>query len=85
MNHRLVNRLFFSLVVLKIMSVEEWDQWWIGGREGLGLASVNESKDVDQIQAIAFLDASLSLLDSSFGSERSFTEPSGPLLNVSAY
>jgi hypothetical protein len=55
----------------------EWDQWWIGGREGLGLASVNESKDVDQIQAIAFLDASVSLLDSQFGSERSITEPSG--------
>jgi hypothetical protein len=36
------------------------------------------SKDADQIQAIAFLDVTVSLLDFEVGSERSFTEPSGP-------
>jgi hypothetical protein len=41
------------------------------------MASVNESKGVDQIQAIAILGATVSLLDSWFESERSFTEPSG--------
>jgi hypothetical protein len=38
-------------------------QWSIAGLEAKGLASVSESKGADQIQAIAILDVTVSLLD----------------------
>jgi hypothetical protein len=53
------------------------DQWSITGmKAGFGKCE-RILKDADQIEAIAFLAATASLLDSQFGGERSFTEPSG--------
>jgi hypothetical protein len=47
------------------------------------LTGVNESKGADQIQAVAILDATVSLLDEKFAGERSFTEPSGQVISKS--
>jgi hypothetical protein len=59
--------------------LKESVDWTNGQSPRRGLASGTNSKDAGQIQTIAFWDATASLLYLKFASERSFTEPSGPL------
>lgn len=57
---------------------------WSNHRNEAGLECERIPKGADQIQAIASSDATVSLLDSQFAGERSFTEPSGRMVSFKA-